>query len=62
MRVREGDLDSMGPLFERYKKPLFGFFSMASIGNKSRGEDTLYNAFCPKTNAKRKFSVFSILK
>jgi len=26
MRVREGDLDSMGPLFERYKKPLFGFF------------------------------------
>lgn len=26
LRVKEGDLDKLGQLFERYKKPLFGFF------------------------------------
>lgn len=26
LRVKEGDLEKLGLLFERYKKPLFGFF------------------------------------
>jgi RNA polymerase sigma-70 factor (ECF subfamily) len=26
LRVKDGDLDRLGLLFERYKKPLFGFF------------------------------------
>ncbi len=26
IKVKEGDLDKLGLLFERYKKPLFGFF------------------------------------
>jgi RNA polymerase sigma factor (sigma-70 family) len=26
LKVKEGDLDKLGLLFERYKKPLFGFF------------------------------------
>src|SRR5688572_18509827 len=26
IKVKEGDLDKLGLLYERYKKPLFGFF------------------------------------
>jgi len=60
MRVREGDLDSMGPLFERYKKPLFGFFYGFNREREPRRRYSL-KRFLPKDKCKEKiFSVFDI--
>lgn len=44
IKVRDGDLDKLGLLFERYKKPLFGFFYGM---NKDReiSEDLVQNVF-----------------
>lgn len=44
LKVRDGDLDKLGLLFERYKKPLFGFFFGM---NKDRdvSEDLVQNVF-----------------
>jgi DNA-directed RNA polymerase specialized sigma24 family protein len=43
-KVKEGDIDRLGLLFERYKKPLFGFFYGL---NKDAGlsEDLVQNVF-----------------
>jgi RNA polymerase sigma factor (sigma-70 family) len=44
LKVKEGDLDKLGLLFERYKKPLFGFFyGMTHDGELS--EDLVQNVF-----------------
>jgi RNA polymerase sigma factor (sigma-70 family) len=44
LKVKEGDLDKLGLLFERYKKPLFGFFyGMTRDGELS--EDLVQNVF-----------------
>ncbi|HET9487023.1 MAG TPA: RNA polymerase sigma factor [Chryseosolibacter sp.] len=44
IKVKDGDLDKLGLLFERYKKPLFGFFySMNKDGPLS--EDLVQNVF-----------------
>ncbi len=44
VKVRDGDLDRLGLLFERYKRPLFGFFYGI---NKDRDlcEDLVQNTF-----------------
>jgi RNA polymerase sigma-70 factor (ECF subfamily) len=44
IKVKDGDLDKLGLLFERYKKPLFGFFYGM---NKDRAvsEDLVQNVF-----------------
>ena len=43
-KVKEGDLDKLGLLFERYKKPLFGFFyGLNRDGELS--EDLVQNVF-----------------
>lgn len=44
IKVKDGDLDKLGLLFERYKKPLFGFFYGM---NKDRdvSEDLVQNVF-----------------
>jgi RNA polymerase sigma-70 factor (ECF subfamily) len=44
IKVKEGDLDKLGLLFERYKKPLFGFFyGLNRDGEVS--EDLVQNVF-----------------
>lgn len=44
LRVKEGDLDKLGLLFERYKKPLYGFFyGLNRDGDLS--EDLVQNVF-----------------
>lgn len=44
MQVKTGDIEQLGLLFERYKKPLFGFF-YRSTHNPSLCEDLVQNVF-----------------
>jgi RNA polymerase sigma factor (sigma-70 family) len=44
MKVREGDLDKLGLLFERYKKPLYGFF-YGMNKEQELSEDLVQNTF-----------------
>jgi len=44
MKVREGDLDKMGLLFERYKRPLYGFFYSLNK-EQELSEDLVQNTF-----------------
>jgi RNA polymerase sigma-70 factor (ECF subfamily) len=43
-RVKEGDLDKLGLLFERYKSPLYGFFYSMNR-NPELSEDLIQNTF-----------------
>lgn len=43
-RVREGDLDKLGLLFERYKRPLYGFFYGLNR-DQELSEDLVQNTF-----------------
>jgi RNA polymerase sigma factor (sigma-70 family) len=44
LKVKTGDLDRMGLLFERHYKPLFGFFFRMSA-DKENSEDMAQNVF-----------------
>jgi RNA polymerase sigma-70 factor (ECF subfamily) len=44
MKVRKGDLDKMGLLFERYKRPLYGFFYGLNK-EQELSEDLVQNTF-----------------
>jgi len=44
LQVKTGDIEKLGPLFERYKKPLFGFF-FRSTRNPALCEDLVQNVF-----------------
>lgn len=44
IKVREGDLDRMGLLFERYKRPLYGFF-YGMNRDQELSEDLIQNTF-----------------
>lgn len=44
LRVKEGNLDKLGLLFERYKKPLFGFF-YGMTKDAELSEDLVQNVF-----------------
>jgi len=44
MKVKEGDLDKMSLLFERYKRPLYGFFYGLTKGQEL-SEDLVQNTF-----------------
>jgi RNA polymerase sigma-70 factor (ECF subfamily) len=44
MKVKEGDIDKLGLLFERYKRPLFGFFYGLNK-NAELSEDLVQNVF-----------------
>jgi RNA polymerase sigma-70 factor (ECF subfamily) len=44
MKVKEGDLDKMGLLFERYKRPLYGFF-YGLTKQQELSEDLVQNTF-----------------
>jgi RNA polymerase sigma factor (sigma-70 family) len=44
LKVKEGDLDKLGLLFERYKKPLYGFFYGLNR-NGELSEDLVQNVF-----------------
>jgi RNA polymerase sigma-70 factor (ECF subfamily) len=44
LRVKEGSLDQLGLLFERYKKPLFGFF-YGLCKDAELSEDLVQNVF-----------------
>jgi RNA polymerase sigma-70 factor (ECF subfamily) len=43
-KVRDGDLDKLGLLYERYKRPLLGFF-VGLVHDRELGEDLLQNTF-----------------
>ena len=43
-KVRDGDLDKLGLLFERYKKPLFSFF-LTLVRDRELSEDLVQNTF-----------------
>jgi RNA polymerase sigma factor (sigma-70 family) len=43
-KVKDGDLDNLGLLFERYKKPLYGFF-YGMHRNSELSEDLVQNVF-----------------
>lgn len=43
-KVRDGDLDKLGLLFERYKKPLYGFF-YGLTRERDLSEDLIQNTF-----------------
>jgi RNA polymerase sigma factor (sigma-70 family) len=44
LKVKSGDLDKLGLLFERYKRPLFGFFYRMT-SDKVISEDLVQNLF-----------------
>jgi RNA polymerase sigma factor (sigma-70 family) len=44
LKVKDNDLDKLGLLFERYKKPLFGFFYNLNR-NQELSEDLIQNTF-----------------
>jgi RNA polymerase sigma factor (sigma-70 family) len=44
LQVKSGDIEQLGVLFERYKKPLFGFFYRSTF-NPSLCEDLVQNVF-----------------
>lgn len=44
MKVKDGDLDKMGLLFERYKRPLYGFFYGLNK-EQELSEDLVQNTF-----------------
>lgn len=44
LKVKDGDLDKLGLLFERYKKPLFGFF-YGMNHDAALSEDLVQNVF-----------------
>ena len=43
-KVRDGDPDKLGLLYERYKRPLLGFF-MGMVRDKELSEDLVQNTF-----------------
>ena len=43
-KVRDGDPDKLGLLYERYKRPLLGFF-VGMVRDKELGEDLVQNTF-----------------
>ena len=43
-KVRDGDPEKLGLLYERYKRPLLGFF-VGMVRDKELGEDLLQNTF-----------------
>ncbi|MBS1680514.1 MAG: RNA polymerase sigma factor [Bacteroidetes bacterium] len=43
-KVRDGDPDKLGLLYERYKRPLLGFF-VCLVRDKELGEDLVQNTF-----------------
>jgi RNA polymerase sigma factor (sigma-70 family) len=44
VKVRDGDLDKLGLLFERYKRPLFTFF-VGLVRDRELSEDLVQNTF-----------------
>ena len=43
-QVREGDVEKLGPLFERHHRPLFNFFAQLT-GNREASEDLVQDVF-----------------
>jgi RNA polymerase sigma-70 factor (ECF subfamily) len=54
LRVKAGDLDQLGLLFERYHQPLFGFFYQRS-GNAALSQDLVQNVFLRVLRYRRNF-------
>lgn len=55
LRVKSGELDKLGILYERYKKRIFGFFYHMN-GNPSQSEDLLQNVFVRILSYKHSYS------
>ncbi|MGI9551540.1 MAG: RNA polymerase sigma factor [Aurantibacter sp.] len=55
LKVKSGDLDKLGLLYERHKRRLFGFFYNMS-GNASLSEDLVQNVFVRMLKYKHTFT------
>ena len=55
LKVKSGDLDKLGLLYERYKKRLFGFFYNMN-GNAALSEDLVQNVFVRMLKYKHTFT------
>jgi RNA polymerase sigma-70 factor (ECF subfamily) len=55
LQVKSGEIDKLGLLFERYKKPLFGYF-FKTIHDKETSEDLVQNVFYRILKYRSKFA------
>jgi len=55
LQVKSGEIDKLGLLFERYKKPLFGYFYRI-IHDKQTSEDLVQNVFFRIIKYRSKFA------
>jgi len=55
LKVKSGEIDKLGLLFERYKKPLFGYF-YRTIHDKETSEDLVQNVFYRILKYRSKFA------
>ena len=55
LQVKSGEIDKLGLLFERYKKPLFGYF-FRTIHDKETSEDLVQNVFYRILKYRSKFA------
>ncbi len=53
--VKSGEIDRLGLLFERYKKPLFGYF-YRTFHDKETSEDLVQNVFIRILKYRSKFT------
>ena len=56
LKVKEGDLDKLGLLFERYKKVLFAFYYRMNF-NAELSEDLIQNVFMRILRYKHAFTI-----
>ena len=55
LQVKSGEIDKLGLLFERYKKPLFSYF-FRTIHDKETSEDLVQNVFFRILKYRKKFT------
>ncbi len=55
LMVKSGEIDRLGLLFERYKKPLFGYF-YRTFHDKETSEDLVQNVFIRILKYRSKFT------
>jgi RNA polymerase sigma-70 factor (ECF subfamily) len=55
-RVIAGEINEMGLLYEKYKKPLYAYFFKITSGNNQASEDLVHTVFYRAIRYKSSFS------
>lgn len=55
MRVIDGDVGEFGVLYERYKRPVYGYFLKLTRGDQASSEDLAHNVFYKALRYKHSF-------